>query len=338
MIEQAKTKDVAGVYRVVDIAALLADDSDVPALVDGIIYPGMMTLIGSWVGKGKTTLAMGMIAALIKQDAAFGALDVVPLVGHVVYFSEVARQSLRKQLRRTLTAEGLSVEDFTRHVTIIDIRGSILDPEVRRAFDAATEGAGLIVIDTFDVWCGGNPNKTADTLKAWGALKEAAQRGAAILVLDHQAKPKAGYGREHSAVAGASAKQRELDIVFRLDSPEGSDDSRVLQPVKDRHGDAVTLRLHYDNGRYAGEVTQRPEPVVATPSAPRDAAGQFIGQYLREHGASQRKDIVEAATAVGHASATIDRALRSMEGIVQDKHGVYQLGERAATSGPVIAA
>jgi len=27
-----------------------------------------------------------------------------------------------------------------------------------------------------------------------------------------------------------------------------------------------------------------------------------------------------------------------MEGIVQDKHGVYQLGERAATSGPVIAA
>jgi len=257
MIEQAKTKDVAGVYRVVDIAALLADDSDVPALVDGIIYPGMMTLIGSWVGKGKTTLAMGMIAALIKQDAAFGALDVVPLVGHVVYFSEVARQSLRKQLRRTLTAEGLSVEDFTRHVTIIDIRGSILDPEVRRAFDAATECAGLIVIDTFDVWCGGNPNKTADTLKAWGALKEAAQRGAAILVLDHQAKPKAGYGREHSAVAGASAKQREPDIVFRLDSPEGSEFTAsfrfVLTPEQktwvENHGGGAYLRGLLDEDR-----------------------------------------------------------------------------------------
>jgi hypothetical protein len=182
--ETARIFGTSGAYRMVDVGALIDDESELAPMVEGILYPGLMTLIGSWVGTGKTTLAMGIIAALLKQEPAFEVLDIGPLHGPVVYFSELPRQALARTLRRTILTEELDQADFARRVRFLDIHGgSILDPMALRDFGEATRGAALVIIDTFDAWLGDNPNKTHQTLKAWAALKDVATQGAAILVL-----------------------------------------------------------------------------------------------------------------------------------------------------------
>jgi RecA-family ATPase len=206
-------------YRRIEPAFLIRDDDDEKEpLIRGILYPGLITTISSWVGIGKTTLALSLIIALIRGQKALGLLQTGGLMGPVVYLTEQGNFSFRRTYRRTLNAHEMDSADFLRHTAIYGLEQySILDPAVRESFAEATRDAALIVVDTFDEWLSADPNKTENALTAFRVLREAADRGAAVLILDHQGKSNAHQDRKQSSVAGSSAKQRPGDMVYRFD-------------------------------------------------------------------------------------------------------------------------
>lgn len=88
---------------------------------------------------------------------------------------------------------------------------------------------------------------------------------------------------------------------------------------------AVLSREKEVEGRYVGEVTEQPEPFTA-PTKARDAA-RFVEDFLREHGASERRAVMEAAIAAGHKEMTVRRTLKELvdaERIRQPLRGVYE--------------
>jgi hypothetical protein len=241
-------------YRRVNVKNLVESGGkagDTEALVHGLLYPGLMTLIGSWVGVGKTSLAMALIAAILKQEPALGLLPPGVLTGPIIYFSELPLKSMAKTLANAAETYAVSLPLLYDNLHIYDIAGdAVNDAAVAKQALAICAGAALVIVDTFDAWLSGNPNETSEVLAAWNLLKNIASSGPAVLVLDHQGKNKPDQNREQTAVAGNSAKQRFGDMVYRLDKSEGADKYNILSPVKDRFGEAIELEIRKnDKGR-----------------------------------------------------------------------------------------
>jgi predicted ATP-dependent serine protease len=230
-------------YRRLDITELLDEEtSQVNPLVYGLIYPGMLSIIGSWVGTGKTSLVMALVAALVNQENALDCLPTTSIKGNIVYFSELPKKSMSKTLRSMSLTYEVDPVKLSEKLHVYDITGdSVLIPSVAAQVKSICKNATLVVIDTFDAWFNGNPNDTAQVLEAWTLLKNiASDNSAAILVLDHQSKSKPDQKTQETAVSGSAAKQRYADLVYRLDRSDGAN---ILTPVKDRFGVAVNLQI-----------------------------------------------------------------------------------------------
>lgn len=296
-------------YRRIDPAFLLRDDDDErEPLIRGVLYPGLITTVSSWVGVGKTTLALSLIIALIRGQKALGLLQTSPLTGPVVYLTEQGDFSFRRTYRRTLNAHEMESADFLRHTAIYGLEQySILDPAVRESFAEATREAVLIVVDTFDEWLSADPNKTENALMAFRVLREAADRGTAVLILDHQGKSNAHQNRQQSSVAGSSAKQRPGDMVYRLDTVDGPDPYNLLESVKDRHGDAIRVELRRDEeGRL---IALRVDKTQATQGKRVGKAAECIVSLLQRHGTMTWTALIAEGIEAGHKRGTLRLAL-----------------------------
>lgn len=239
-------------YTRLDLRSLVdSKEQETEPLVHGLLYPGLMTLIGSWVGIGKTSMSMALIAAILNKEPVFGLLPPGELTGPIVYFSELSKKAMAKTLTETASTYGVSLEKLADNLHIYDIVGdSLNDAATSKQALYVTQGASLVVVDTFDAFLAGNPNDTSQVLAAWNLLKNIASSGPAVLVLDHQGKNKPDQSKEQTAVAGSSAKQRFGDMVYRLDRSDGPDRFNILSPVKDRFGEAIQLEIRKnDRGR-----------------------------------------------------------------------------------------
>lgn len=236
-------------YRFLTAAELLgAAEPELAPLVHGLLYRGLITTISSWAGVGKTTTVFEVLLALHTRRLALGRLPTYPLAGPVVYFNEMPTAGLRRKIVAHCQAHGVDPAALLESVRFITISGEpVLSPAASQEFRDACAGAALVVIDTFDVWMGGDANSVRDVAQSFNLLRELADAGTAVLVLDHQGKPPAmGGNKLVTAIAGSSAKQRWSDLVYRLDrrQAESLHSATVLDPVKDRYGDlALKLEL-----------------------------------------------------------------------------------------------
>lgn len=313
-------------YEEFDVQVLLKGYEGTKALIPGLLYPGHLTLVGSWPGVGKTTLVRAVIAALITGLPAFGLLDVGTLTGDIAYFSELNGASLARTVQDMSDVYQLDPERVSDRLKVYGLTGeSVLNANTGREFRQRCQGAGLVIIDTHDNWLAADPNSTQPVLAAWQVLRDVAREGAAVLVLDHQGKTALGYNEQMSAVSGSAAKQRHADLVYRLDRVTEPSTHNTLSCVKDRFGDATNLILRLDDdGRIVGslpegEVQQRRKV---------DQAHAFVRSYLSRREEAVLKDIREAAIREGHSFSTTRRALDQMRAageVFQRRYGVYAL-------------
>jgi archaellum biogenesis ATPase FlaH len=238
-------------YTRLDLQSLLEPEQETEALVHGLLYPGLMTLLGSWVGIGKTSLSMAIIAGLITKQPVLGLLPPGELTGPVVYFSELSKKAMAKTLKAAAFTYDVSLDTLADNLQIYNIDGiGINDAATAKQALYICKDASLVVVDTFDAFLAGNPNDTGTVLSAWNLLKNIASNGSAVFVLDHQGKNKPDQSKEQTAVGGNAAKQRFGDMVYRLDRSDGPDRFNILSPVKDRFGEAIQLEIRKnDKGR-----------------------------------------------------------------------------------------
>jgi archaellum biogenesis ATPase FlaH len=325
----AKTADaIDEAYRAFTIRDLLDGFESENALIPGLIYPGHLTLIGSFPGTGKTTLSNAVIAALVTGKEAFRLLRSGELVGPIMYVSELSGTSLSRTIQDLRNTYDLTEEQLTRHLRVYGLTGlSILDPVTATEFRERSRGSGLVIIDTFDAFLAANPNETQAVLKAWQILRDVATEGAAVCVMDHQGKTAMGYTENMAAVAGASAKQRLPDLVFRLDRRDEPRNGtfNALRPVKQRFGDAISLDLRLDdNAQLVATLGDGNNDV----SAKLKEASECLLEFLSTRDQAQLKDLVQYGTKQGHSTPTFRRAidlLLSRGKIQKIQHGVYIL-------------
>lgn len=301
-------------------------------LVEHIAYAGHLTVMAAWMGVGKTKFVMALAAALILQLRAFGLLNVAPLNGRILYVSELSSAEISATVNAMCETYGITREQFQQHVDVLAMDGeSILNRRVAESFLGEALGYSLVVIDTLDRWSGVDPNLTDDILKAMGFLRRLTDAGSSVLCLDHQSKATKGQSQRQSAVSGASAKQRDASLVFRLDRRDDDDDAspRILKAVKDRFGLSRNLTLTIEDGKLVGSYLGS----GGLESLKIEAAKRFIIDELTTTGELSRKVLLPRAQQAGFTDATFNRAIRSLkdDGRIPEEGSVYVLTDKDPT-------
>lgn len=319
---EAAHDDLKRAYHAVDVSDALSATDLVEPLVSRLLVRGQMTLIGSWVGAGKTTMAQGIVAALIKQTPAFNLLTVEPLTGPIIYLSELSNVSLAQTIELMMDRYDLSPEELDNNFRPYSI-GGVPAVEARDEFLNICAGAALVIVDTFDEWLGTNPNKTMDALSGWVVLRDVASQGASVLVFDHSGKDYGMRDEKQTSIAGSSAKQRLPDLVCAL---KREDEHNLLVPLKDRFGNAISLKLELNHDEQL--IATPVDPTVFNASPKIKSAMQFLIDYLTEYGPTRFKVLRQASIDSEHKASTMRRALELLQEnqrVQKVERGVYSL-------------
>ena len=269
-------------------------------LIEPVVAAGRQTAIYSTAKTGKSLLSLDISAARSTGRSSLGQPPQDP-IGVVYLDLEMTEADLRERLGDLGYGpdDDLSRLHYYSLPTLpsldTDLGGEIVVDLARRA------QAQLVVVDTMARVVSGDEN-SADTYRNFyrftgSRLKQA---GIALLRLDHQGKDPAQGAR------GSSAKDDDLDIVFRLSTV-----------------DATTLKLARTRSRIPWVpsevmVTRREEPFLrhvlahdAVPAGtqevvqlldelevPDDASAAMAVQALKGAGHGKRKQLVLAALKV----------------------------------------
>jgi hypothetical protein len=109
--------------------------------------------------------------------------------------------------------------DYSKLRLYVDEGFDLADPAHARVLIAATEGAGLVVLDTLSaVWSGDEDSNAAIGALDRDVLKPLVlETSASVLVLDHTGNPQAFLKRRGvSAPRGASAKGQKADFLLEF--------------------------------------------------------------------------------------------------------------------------
>jgi len=195
-----------------------------PYLWDGIIPKGAIALLaGREKGRGgKTTLAFGLIRALLNHEAFLGR-ETQPM--RVLYISEENSASLRNKLH------ALHIDSDDLLILPREAFGATLAHALKRHQDellqlCTTFEIGLVVVDTFQAFGGlrgDAENQVGSVMDALSPILGLNSHGITVLLIHHHAKA-TGEPRGSTALTAA------VDVVINLTRQQGDnrDNARLL--------------------------------------------------------------------------------------------------------------
>lgn len=230
---------------VIDLAAHLANGIPPPRFVHPWLYAGALTLLSSEPGVGKTWVAEHLAATVM--EAGYSAVYV-----DVDSTAEVVAERLAAlQVDHELISERFVYANPTgarwTDADLLLIRG-LLDGAGRKA----PQGLGLVVIDALaDVLTAADLDEDRApgvTQMLSGLARVVRPTGAALLVLDHLAKPSKDGPRTRSRYGrGSGAKLAKADAALLLETQQefsvGKSGELRLWVTKDRRGRLPLPRL-----------------------------------------------------------------------------------------------
>jgi len=233
-------------------------------LWDGLLAPGLVTLLIAKPKAGKSTLAFALAAAL---ERGLPFLDRPTREAATLYVSEESSATLAEK------AEVFGVRRV-RFATREDLALGLAFPEVvRRATDAALQhGARVLIIDTLAAWTAVGPQMERDAgcaMEAMRPLADAAAKGLAVIAIHHARK---GESHEGDGARGSSAFTAASDIqieVRRLDRARPNSRARALVTFSRSPATPSELFCTYEGGG-----------VFRASTAPQDARSSDLEQRV----------------------------------------------------------
>lgn len=222
-----------------------ADDVGAEAVVAGVVVPGSITFLEGPPKDGKTTLMLGLVAAVLRGE---GFLGLPTRCSPVVLVSEESRATLREALARA----GLDQESRL-HIIAGAAARRLPWPELVAAAvsECARVGSPLMVVDTLPglALLGAEAeNDAGAAAAAVGPLRDAADGGLAVLGTRHARKAGGAVGeagRGSSAFAGAADT---LMLLRRIEG--GPPEARRITTVSRFEGLPPELDCELVEGRW----------------------------------------------------------------------------------------
>ena len=190
-------------------ADLAATSKPISWIWDGLLAPGVMTLLTSQWKSGKTTLVSLLLARRAHGGTLLGRA-VAP--GATVIVSEEPRFLWdRRAQRLDLSRDDRFIVRPFKGKPTMEQWLALLE---HMAKAHAERGVDLLVIDALATMMPvRNENFAADVLEAFEPLRDLSERGLATLVLHH---PKKGQTLEGQASRGSGAKDGLVDITMEM--------------------------------------------------------------------------------------------------------------------------
>lgn len=215
-----------------------------PVMVHPWLYAGGLTTIQSEPGVGKTFVALWLCLAMMRSGYA------------VVYLDEEGGAELVAERLLAMGADPAMVDELFWYYPFPERSWSPVDVEaLRRLLDSISAPIGAVVLDSLPDFLAAadmdedRGREVTDFVRR--LLGPARDVGAALLVLDHLAKPKedGGAKRKRSKYSrGSGAKLAKAHLTMLLEAPEEFDRFRSgrlhLWATKDRRGFTRLPRLN----------------------------------------------------------------------------------------------
>lgn len=256
-------------------------------VVEGLVQRDAFNLLAGEPGVGKTSIVMGLAAA-VARGRSFLERDVERGKVLIVNFDDLS-EALPRQFA-TMAARGLgsSLEDLGIYYWQPDNEaempaGGLESDEVLATLHWHVQSIEpvLIIVDSFAAaFPRRNGNNAEDVMAAWQAihkLKVAAGSSPAVLVVDHTPKPQPGDS-DRRGVAGSvqkHARARSVHILSFAKHDEGVDELQwyvfKANAARSRYGFSVRRRLDLDASLLEFELGEDMEPATLQDRALRVA-------------------------------------------------------------------
>lgn len=326
-------------------------DTEQPALIEGVLDHGTMSVLYAESGQAKTTVAHSMAYAVTAGVPWFGrAVE----QGAVVYIQAESARASRKRiaaLKKKYNQAGLP---FILIASPVDLSGRGADVQpiltaIQEAVQAINRNVVLIVIDTLArAFGGGNENAAEDMGSFIGNVDRLRHvTKAHVMVIHHSGKDRSKGARGSSALRAATDTEIEIERV----SGSGPSTIRKIKISKQRdseEGQELGFRLekvvigHDKGGHEISSVIIQPCDLRAvdmfTPTAYK--AGSPEAQALTalraiggaEIGASGKdwlgayRNLHMGATAGAKTTFYRIKKILVKAGDVQEKDGLFRIG------------
>jgi AAA domain len=211
---QASGSEPARRYPFRPIGEALRNTPDEPPWkVEGMIAPGLVTVLAGRPKVGKSTLMFGALKAL-----AIGE----PFLGAEVTSAKALLLSEERELTLKEKWSAFALDDDDVHVLMrYEADGDwteVVEEAVRYCAENEIE---ILIVDAFDKWPGlraDDENSTGAMLKALEPLFAAAGAGLAVVIVAHQRK---GKGQHGEALRGSNAFAGAADVILELERATG---------------------------------------------------------------------------------------------------------------------
>ena len=283
------------------------DKSD--ELLGGLVVKRYRTLVGGHTGEGKTTLALGMLRAIVEGDELLGYAGCGDVRG-LVLDAEQGEKSLKRRLREAgldrcdqvdviRVPDGLSLDADPRHVA-----------ELERILVAG--GYSVVLADPLYKLHVGDSNaerEAVDLMRRFDAWRD--ELGFALLLPLHCRKPIPGLKFSIHDLFGSSAYVRGAEVVLGLQRVR--DGYSRLHYLKDRDGDLPIgnswgLLFDRDHGYRRDPEDGKREPTTA----------EHVRDLLRQTPWMTKAQLVEAT---GRKARTVEAALRDLDATSERRGG-----------------
>jgi len=295
-----------------------ATTAEVPWIASPILARGALTFLEASPKRGKTTLALDLMRAVMRGECFLGAETVR---SPVVLLTEQGTATLRLAFERA----GIVPDDPLHVLTIGGAAGTPWPTVCGDAAAFAKERGAVLAIDTLPIFAGlgeSGENDSGAALAAVRPLTEAASQGLAVLAVRHERKSGGEVGeagRGSSAFAGAS------DLIASLRRPEtgGPSTQREIRLLSRLPLPFDRLLLDFVGGRFVSLGT----PSEAVRQATEDRVDSAAFRVLRAIERDGRLTVRAIREKVGGNAGEIGAALRSL---VEEGRLTFEAGPNRA--------
>lgn len=330
------------------------------------IAAGKLHILAGAPGTGKTTIALAL-AATLSIGGRWPDGTRAPIGNVLMWSSEDAPADVL--VPRIHACGG--------NLSRVHFVGDSFDEEGRRPFDPATDmralevaaekigGVQLLIIDPIVSAVAGDSHKSTETRRALQPIVDlAAKLGCAVLGISHFSKGTSGrepLERVTGSLAFGALARVVLAAAKMPDDAEGNG-GRLLARAKSNigpdsggfHYDLKQVELDRYPGVYASQLlwghaiegSARELLAQAEAQEPENGselgdAAEWLQTLLREEGGQlDRRDVMRAAKAIGHAERTVHRARQKIDvavtqtGFGKDKRSLWKLPENPNRANP----
>ncbi len=218
-----------------------------------LIAAGCITVLGGYVGDGKTPFTVSLLKAMLAADAEFAGFPhgkALPDGYRIVYMTQESEYTFKPVLERF----GLTPELVDGRMDIVYLSAALSTgatwPELVDAAWALVGDTGLLVVDPLADWVMvKDEDDNAQMTEAFRPIIKGVSGGRSALVSAHGWKnlrvvPDDSVGVNHIRGAGAVNSNASIVLVYKQSSEKNVGDARYLKIARQRFGDLVS------DGRY----------------------------------------------------------------------------------------